>query len=451
MYKKVYFIGIGGIGMSALARYFAVNGCHVAGYDRTETVLTMRLVSEGIDVYYNDDVQIVEQLYDNKENTLVIYTPAIPASHPQLQWFKDNNYTLMKRSEVLGMLSQENPTIAVAGTHGKTSVSTMIAYLLNQADVECNAFLGGISKDYDTNLLLSKDSRFVVVEADEYDRSFLKLHPDIAIITAIDADHLDIYGTYYALIEAFVQFAGQINSGGALIIKYGLSVPVPENVKVFTYSLNDCNADFYAGDVRIEGKRYLFSLHTPDKTIEDVHLNIPGLVNVENSVAAAAACYLAKADLDVVCAAMSSYTGVKRRFDARLQNQDTIYIDDYAHHPEELRFTIDSIRKLYPNKHITGIFQPHLYSRTRDFADEFAQSLSMLDALILLDIYPAREEPIEGVTSKIIFDKVTIEDKRMCSKDEAVNILKTKQVEVLLTLGAGDIDTLVKPIEELFA
>ena len=468
--KKVYFIGIGGIGMSALARYFKAKGCEVCGYDRTETALTRTICAEGIAVHYTDDVNAIPTSYKtDKNDVLVVYTPAVPVSHSELQWFKDRDYLLMKRSEVLGMISQNKDTIAVSGTHGKTSVSTMIAHLLTVSGVGCDAFLGGISKNYKSNLLLfnkgacpldTDDSRYVVAEADEYDRSFLRLHPHIAVVTAMDADHLDIYGTHDAMKEAFAQFALQIKAGGTLLIKHGLTLPVSGEVRTFTYSLDNPDADFYAENIRkvslstgegeVRGSdRYMFTLRTPEKTIHDVRLGIPGLLNVENSVAAMAVAILAGADTEGIKSGMASFGGIQRRLDERFRTENLVYIDDYGHHPEELRFTFESVRKLYPDRHITGIFQPHLYSRTRDFADEFAKSLNMLDALILLDIYPAREEPIEGVTSKMIFDQVTIDDKCLCSKEEVINILKNRKTGVLLTLGAGDIDTLVEPIEKM--
>jgi UDP-N-acetylmuramate--alanine ligase len=453
--KNIYFIGVGGIGMSALARYFKANGCEVCGYDRTETALTRTLCNEGIAIHYTDDVNIIPTAYKNDKNSvLVIYTPAVPASHSELQWFRSRDYRMMKRAEALGLISRNKETVAVAGTHGKTSVSTMIAHILTNAGIGCDAFLGGISKNYGSNLLLGKHGKFheyVVAEADEYDRSFLHLHPAMAVVTAMDADHLDIYGTHEAMIEAFGKFSMQIRMGGILIIKHGLTLPVSGrgDVQTYTYSLDNPAAHYYAENIRMDGDRYRFDLHTPHETITDIHLGVPGLVNVENSVAAMAAAWLHGATSDDLRNAMASFEGIQRRFDYRVRTAETVYIDDYAHHPEELRFTIESVRRLYPERRITGIFQPHLYTRTRDFADGFAQSLSMLDALILLDIYPAREEPIEGVTSKIIFDKVTGADKIMCSKDEAIDVLKKAKIDVLLTLGAGNIDTLVEPIETL--
>ena len=450
--NKVYFIGVGGIGMSALARYFKTKGCEVCGYDRTETALTRELVTEGIAVHYTDDVSAIPQSYkDDIEGVLVVYTPAIPESHSELQWFRERNYIMMKRSEALGLISQSKETIAVAGTHGKTSVSTMIAHLLTDSGIGCDAFLGGISKNYKSNLLLADGCRFVIVEADEYDRSFLRLHPDIAVVTAMDADHLDIYGTHEAMKEAFAEFTLKLPPGGILLIKHGLTLPVSRDVSVYSYSLDNKDADFNAFDIRMEDDCHVFSLQTPIGTIENIWFGAPGLVNVENGVAAMAVAIMADSGAYQIKAAMASYKGIKRRLDYRIRTKNLVYMDDYAHHPEELRYTIDSMRKLHPDRHITGIFQPHLFTRTRDFADGFAQSLSMLDTLILLDIYPAREESIEGVTSKIIFDKVTIQDKCLCSKGDVINILKNRKIDVLLTLGAGDIDTLVEPIEKYYS
>ncbi len=447
---KVYFIGIGGIGMSALARYFKAKGCDVCGYDRTETILTRSLCAEGIPVHYTDNISVIPLSYkDVKDEVLVVYTPAVPSSHDEMNWFRDHGYLMMKRSEVLGMISNAKKTIAVSGTHGKTSVSTMIAHLLTATGVGCDAFLGGISKNYRTNLLLADDSEYVVAEADEYDRSFLRLHPYIAVVTAMDADHLDIYGTHEQMNEAFRQFVSQIKPGGILVAKYGLDLDPSNGVKKVSYSLDNPHADYYAESIHVEAGRYAANIHTPAGMLENVHIGVPGLVNVENSIAAIAVADLTGAAPDRIKAAIASFEGVQRRFDYRIRTDDVIYIDDYAHHPEELRFTIESVRDLYPDKRITGIFQPHLYSRTRDFVDGFAQSLSLLDELILLDIYPAREEPIEGVSSQIIFDKVTIKNKCMCKKGEVVNILNNRQPELLLTMGAGDIDTLVAPIEEM--
>ncbi|MDR1156006.1 MAG: UDP-N-acetylmuramate--L-alanine ligase [Bacteroidales bacterium] len=448
--SHVYLIGIGGIGMSALARYFKAEGCEVCGYDRTETALTRTLVAEGIAVHHTDDVNAIPQSYKKvKFRVLVVYTPAVPASNSEMQWFRARNYRMVKRSRILGSIVRGKKNIAIAGTHGKTSISTLAAHLLTAAGVGCDAFLGGISKNYNSNLLLAKRSAYVVVEADEYDRSFLRLHPCIAVVTAMDADHLDIYRTHVALKKAFAQFVSQITPGGLLIIKHGLTLPVSGSVRTFTYSLLDHDADFYVENMRMDDDRYLFSLRTPCGLIENIRMGVPGLVNVENGIAAIAVSCFAGVDAEKIRAGMSSFEGVQRRFDERICTDEAVYINDYAHHPEELRFTIESVRALYPDRRITGVFQPHLYSRTRDLADEFAQSLSLLDTLILLDIYPAREEPIEGVTSKMIFDKVTIADKRLCAKDEVINILNNRKPGVLLTLGAGDIDSLAEPIEKM--
>ncbi|MDR3093628.1 MAG: UDP-N-acetylmuramate--L-alanine ligase [Bacteroidales bacterium] len=448
--NKYYFIGIGGIGMSALARYFKAKGSELCGYDRTETPLTQALIAEGIPVHYRDDITAIPDSFKSDKNgTLVVYTPAVPASHSEMNWFRDKGYRLMKRSEVLGIISEAKETIAVSGTHGKTSVSTMTAHILTETGVGCDAFLGGISKNYGTNLLLQEDSALVVAEADEYDRSFLHLHPQIAVVTAMDADHLDIYGTHEELKKAFGQFVAQTKQGGYLLAKYGLEINAPAKVRKYTYSLDDPQADFHAANIRIHDSHYMFDVQIPDKLLKDVQLGIPGLVNVENSIAAMAASLLAGADAEKTARALSSFAGVQRRMDYRIKNTDTVYIDDYGHHPEELRFTIESVRMMYPKRRITGVFQPHLYTRTRDFADGFAKSLSMLDELILLDIYPAREEPISGITSQIIFDKVTIPDRQICRKADVISILADRRPDVLLTMGAGDIDTLVSPIETL--
>jgi len=447
---NVYFIGIGGIGMSALARYFKAEGKFVAGYDRTPTPLTDDLIDEGIDIHFTDDVSLIPsalRITDLvKHNTLVVYTPAVPGNHAELNYFNENGFRLMKRSAVLGLITEQGYTIAVAGTHGKTTTSSMIAHLLKSSGIECTAFLGGISKNFHSNLLLSKEGsrKIFVVEADEYDRSFLTLHPDIAVITSVDADHLDIYGGKKAMEDSYRQFAMQVKPGGRLIHKKGLpfsDLPVERS----EYSV-DGQGDYTATGIQITNHRYHFNWKNSSTAIDDITSQLPGRHNVENAVAAIAAVRQLGLGGEQIAAAMKSYTGVIRRFDYQYQSEKTIYIDDYAHHPEELRACIASARELYPGKKITGIFQPHLFSRTKDFAEEFAKSLSMLDVLFLLDIYPARELPMEGVTSKIIFDKVTVKDKTMCSEDELISLLDKQPIEVLLTLGAGDIDQLVHPI-----
>jgi UDP-N-acetylmuramate--alanine ligase len=493
--QQAYFLGIGGIGMSAIARYFHSMGIGVMGYDKTETPLTKELVAEGIQIHYDDLGSRIENFGLKKELCLVVLTPAIPKDHQEWKWLVENNFTIMKRSQVLGVITDVYQTIGVAGTHGKTTTSTLIAHILKQSTVDCAAFLGGISSNYETNLLLHKpeiDSRqspngsaqpgaadstnpktttnkqqtlneeqkaengkpetadkFMVVEADEFDRSFLTLHPSIAIITSTDADHLDIYGEHNELKKSFLAYASQCKEGGALIIKKGLDITADLKRPFFTYSVTE-TADAYASNIQIAGDQYSFDLTVGERNIKNLVLGIPGLHNVENAVAASAACLLAGVSEDELKAGLASFNGVKRRFEYIIKRPDFVYIDDYAHHPEELRAIISSVKNMYPNKKIVAAFQPHLYSRTRDFVDGFAESLSLLDTVVLLDIYPARELPMEGVTSKIIFDKMTSANKILCNKAEAVELLKRQEPEVLLTLGAGDIDQLVGILKEQF-
>ncbi len=448
-FKNIYFLGIGGIGMSALARYFNAQGKNVSGYDKTSTPLTDELINEGIDVHFADDIHLVNKniIEAGHYQTLVIYTPAIPMSHGEFNYFKSHGYTIKKRSEVLGMLTESTFTIAVAGTHGKTTTSSMIAHILNSSGFNCSAFLGGISKNYNTNLLLShslKGEKYVVVEADEYDRSFLALSPTISVITSMDADHLDIYGDEKYMIESYRLFAGKLREGGKLIYKKGL--PLDDlRLNKSSYSVNE-KSDYSGVNIRVGEHRYRFDWKNSNSSIENLSSDMPGMHNVENAIAAIAVARLLNVQDDDIRKAISTYSGVKRRFDYQVRTKEMIYIDDYAHHPEELRACIMSVRELYPDKKITGIFQPHLFTRTRDFADGFAKSLSLLDTLILLDIYPAREEPIPGVTSQIIFEKVKLKDKMMVAKEDVISELKKRKCEVLLTLGAGDIDQLVKPI-----
>lgn len=448
-YKSVYFIGIGGIGMSNLARYFMSQGISVAGYDRVETPLTKALTAEGAQIHYEDRVQLVPTEFLTKEKTLIVYTPAVPASHSELQYFRQNDFTVMKRAQVLGEITKTSDAVCVAGTHGKTTVSSMIAHLLRQSEVDCNAFLGGILKNYGTNLLLSDKSRITVVEADEYDRSFHWLQPWIAIITSADPDHLDIYGTPEAYRESFEHFTSLIRKNGYLILKKNISVTprVDESVKVFTYS--ESEGDFHAENIRIGGGEIIFDFVSSDNRITDIQLGAPVKVNIENAVAAIAAAALSGVKPDEIRVAMKTFGGAKRRFDFQLKTPEIVFIDDYAHHPQELAASIRSIRQLYPDRKVTGVFQPHLYSRTRDFADDFAQSLSLLDDVILLDIYPAREEPIPGITSRIIFDKIRSKEKTLLKKAELLNFLKDKDMEVLVTLGAGDIEQLLPEIKQL--
>jgi UDP-N-acetylmuramate--alanine ligase len=444
--NKVYFIGIGGIGMSALARYLNTSGIHVIGYDKTPTTLTKELENEGMVVHYDDRPDLIDNSID-----LIIYTPAIPKDLAEYQKALNSGIRILKRSEFLEEITLNHETLAVAGTHGKTTISTMLAHILFNSSKGCTAFLGGIAKNYNSNLLLNHNSKFMVAEADEFDRSFLKLHPGLAVITSTDADHLDIYKDHSHLLSSFSQFAGNVVPGGKILIKEGIDLPLPvsENVNTYTYSINAI-ADFYISDLQLEDGKYSFTLNTPDRKIKGFNPALPGLFNVENSVAAASAAWLAGVSDNEIVDAVNSFLGVKRRFDHRVVKDDILYIDDYAHHPEELKACISSVRKLYPLRKITGIFQPHLYTRTRDFASGFAESLSLLDNLILLDIYPARELPIEGVTSQMLLELTPIENKILLKKEEVADYLTHHRPDILLTLGAGDIDQLVPVIEQIF-
>jgi len=448
-YKFIYFIGIGGIGMSNLARYFIQQGKSVAGYDRMETPLTKALVAEGAKVHYEDYVRLVPAEFLDKEKTLVVYTPAVPASHSELQFFRQSGFTVMKRAQLLGEVTKTSDAVCVAGTHGKTTVSSMTAHLLRQSGVDCNAFLGGILKNYGTNLLLSDKSRITVAEADEYDRSFHWLQPWIAVITSADPDHLDIYGTPEAYRESFEHFTSLIRKNGYLILKKDapLTPRTDATVTVFTYS--ESEGDFHAENIRIGNGEITFDFVSPNSRITGIQLGVPVKVNIENAVAAITAAVLSGVKPDEVRAAMKTFGGAKRRFDFLLKTPGTVFIDDYAHHPQELTASIRSIRQLYPDRKVTGIFQPHLYTRTRDFADDFARSLSLLDDVILLDIYPAREEPIPGITSEVIFEKITSKEKMLLKKTELLDFLKGKQLDVLVTLGAGDIEHLLPAIKQL--
>lgn len=447
--EQIYFLGIGGIGMSNLARYFLANGKLVAGYDRTETPLTKTLEEEGALVHYEDGVSNIPVEFRNKDNTIVIYTPAIPDDHEELNWFMSQGFNMMKRSQALGEITKTSDSICVAGTHGKTTVSSIVAHLLKQSSVDCNAFLGGILKNYKTNLLLSDSSNITVVEADEYDRSFHWLHPWIAIITSLDADHLDIYGTPEAYTESFEKFASLIRDDGYLIMRHGIKMttPVKEGVRVFTYS--ETEGDFHARNIRIGNGEIVFDFVSEDVVIENIVLGVPIRINIENTISAIAAALLCGVTPDEIKHAVKSFEGAKRRFDFILKNDKVAFIDDYAHHPKELAASISSIRQLYADRKVTGVFQPHLYSRTRDFSQDFAESLSLLDDVVLLDIYPAREKPIEGVTSEIIFEEVSSPNKLLIKRNELLDVLSNKDVDVLVTLGAGDIDKLLPDIKEL--
>ena len=444
-FSKVYFIGIGGIGMSAIARYYKFKGYPVAGYDRTPSDLTHALEDEGIFVHYNDDPNYIPK---NVDSTLVVYTPAIPDDLSELVYVREHGYTLVKRSRMLGELAVGQTCLAVAGTHGKTTTSTLIAHILTQGGKGCSAFLGGISKNYGTNLLMSQ-TPVIVAEADEYDRSFLQLRPAAAVITAMDADHLDIYGTHEEYCKAFKAFASQVSR--RLIIKKGLDItPEDTKAKISTYSYDDPDADFHALNPHPDDLgHYIFDLVHPEGVIEGVRCGVPGWVNVENSIAAAAICLGHGVSPEAIKEAIGTFEGVQRRLDVHVGTPGLTYIDDYAHHPRELSSAISSIRQMYPGRKLTAVFQPHLYTRTRDFAEEFAQALSAVDKLILLDIYPAREEPIPGVTSEIIFDKVTAPEKVLLKKEELMGYLAEEQVDVLATFGAGNIDRFIGPITNM--
>ena len=447
--RNVYFLGIGGIGMSALARYFKFMGKNVAGYDRTPTPLTDALKEEGIDVHFEDDIRKIPTRW-NPAETIAVYTPALPEDHHELNWFKSQPIGLFKRAKVLGMIANEKSGIAVAGTHGKTTTSTMVANILNKTEQGCGAFLGGISKNFGSNLLLPKDnSPWIVAEADEFDRSFLHLQPQLALVTSIDADHLDIYGDKAHIEESFEKFISQIQAEGKLVLKKGVALNTGKtSAEVFTYSLNG-DSDFYAQDLRLESGFYHFDLKTPNEIISNFKMNYPGLVNVENAVGASALAWLAGIGSGAIKAGIEDYQGVARRFDVQFRSERKIYIDDYAHHPEELKAFITSVRALFEGKRITGIFQPHLYSRTRDFATEFAASLDLLDKAILMPLYPAREEPIPGVSSAIIFNQMKLSDKKLAAREEIIGLVENDPNEIILTMGAGDIDRMVKPIVEI--
>jgi len=448
-YTKYYFLGIGGIGMSALARYFNSKGFLVAGYDRTESKLTSDLQDEGIAVCFSENVYQIPEEFTKPEDTLVILTPAVPQNHPQLIYFKDHNFTIQKRAQVLGNITRQSMAICIAGTHGKTTTSTIAAHLLYQSQVSCNAFLGGISNNYNTNLLISKESNLVVIEADEYDRSFHQLLPYMAVITSADPDHLDIYKTPEAYRQSFEFFTSLIRPDGVLIMRKDIDVTpqLQKGVKLYTYSSDD-GGDFYAENIKTLKGEIHFDFVTPTERIDDVRLGVPARINVENSVAAMAIAWLNGVTLEEIRTGISSFSGIYRRFNVVYKSDKVLYMDDYAHHPSELMASISSIRNLFPNRKITGIFQPHLYTRTRDFAEGFAEALSQLDELILMDIYPARELPIEGVSSELILHDVKLKNKMLCSTENLLPLLKEKKLDILVTFGAGDIDKMVPLIKE---
>lgn len=459
--KAVYFVGAGGIGMSALIRYFLANGKKVAGYDKTPSKLTEQLNKEGAEIHYEDNVNLIPNSYKDPKETLVVYTPAVPDTHTELCYFRVQGFEVMKRARVLGEITHCNRGLCIAGTHGKTTTSSMVAHLLKQSHVDCNAFLGGILKNYDSNLMLSSESDLTVIEADEFDRSFHWLSPYMAVITSADPDHLDIYGTPEAYRESFEHFTSLIRPDGFLIMKKGIHVTprLQTGVRFFTYAgarnldsdMKTCDVDFYGENVRIGNGEIVFDFIGPDVRIDNIQLGVPVKVNIENGVAAIAVAWLNGVTAEEIRKGMASFAGPRRRFDFHLKKDNIVLIDDYAHHPAELEASILSVKELYAGRKVTGIFQPHLYSRTRDFASDFAASLSLLDELILLDIYPAREEPIPGITSKIIFDVVTIPNKRMVQRDDLLDLVikEQNQFDVVLMVGAGNIELLVEPVKQI--
>lgn len=451
MYTHYYFLGIGGIGMSALARYFKAKGFAVAGYDRTRSRLTQELEAEGIDINYDDTDSIIPGEYRNPNTTMVVYTPAIPADNRQFIFFKNNNFEIAKRAAVLGQITRIERGLCVAGTHGKTTTSTMLAHILHQSHIDCNAFLGGVAKNYSSNLILSDRSDLVVIEADEFDRSFHHLAPYMAIVTATDADHLDIYGTHEAYIESFAHFTELIVDGGTLIMKKGIELQprTKKNVTVYTYSSTE-KADFYADNILFANGSLFFDFVTPDCRIDQIELGVPVLINVENAVAALAVAHLNGVTSDEMRSGMLTFKGIRRRFDFQLRTPAMTIIDDYAHHPREIEASIRSVNTLYPDRKKVFVFQPHLYTRTRDFYREFAAALSHADQVILVELYPARETPIPGVSSKMILDEVTSPVKRLTTKEQLIDTLRTIDFSVLVTVGAGDLDTYLPRLVEAF-
>ncbi len=447
---SVYFVGAGGIGMSALIRYFLAKGMAVGGYDRTPSELTERLIAEGAQIHYEENAELIPVDFRDKAHTLVVYTPAIPQEHAELAYFRNNGFEIHKRAQVLGMLTRSSRGLCVAGTHGKTTTSTMAAHLLHQSHVGCNAFLGGISKNYGTNLLLSATSPYTVIEADEFDRSFHWLSPWISVVTATDPDHLDIYGTREAYLESFRHYTSLIQPDGALIAHTGLALQpdLQPGVKLYTYSRDE--GDFHAENIRIGGGEIFIDFVAPDTRINNIQLGVPVSINIDNGVAAMALAHLSGVSDEEIKAGMASFRGVDRRFDFKLKTDKIVLLSDYAHHPAEIAQSVKSIRELYRDKKITAIFQPHLYTRTRDFYRDFADSLSLLDEVILTDIYPAREKPIPGVSSQLIYDNLRPGiEKTLCRKEDVLNLLKDKPLEVVIVLGAGDLDNYVPEIKKL--
>ncbi|MCK5066302.1 MAG: UDP-N-acetylmuramate--L-alanine ligase [Bacteroidales bacterium] len=447
---SVYFIGVGGIGMSALARYFVSQGKAVAGYDRVSTTLTDQLTREGIDIHFEDRSQLIPGEFRNPDRTLVIYTPAVPEEHQQLNYFRRGGFRVIKRSVALGEVFNTGRGIGVAGTHGKTSISTMLAHILHSSTLGCNAFLGGISKNNSSNLYLDPVSKVIVAEADEYDRSFLTLYPEVAVVSSMDADHLDIYHTEENIRKAFESYISQIREKGKLVHKFELTPAVPDHVERYTYSVEQKEADYHVGDMERIGLGYGFTVVAPHQVFPTIKLQIPGILNVENALAAVAVAHQLGVTPESIALSLSQYQGVERRFDVRVYRENAVYIDDYAHHPTEIKAFLTSVKALFPDKKITGIFQPHLFTRTRDFADEFARSLEMLDELILMEIYPAREEPIPGVTAGMLLEKIRMNEKVLISREQLLRVVKERDPEVLVSMGAGDINQFRGPLKEWF-
>lgn len=453
-YKNIYLVGIGGIGMSALANYFYSQNKNVYGYDRVKSTLTENLEKKGIEISYEDNINSIPLVFNSSsKDQLVIYSSAI-SNNNILSYFSENSYDVCKRSKALGLISEHYYTIAVAGTHGKTTTSIMLSHILKQSNVNCTAFLGGISKNYDTNFLLSDESKYMVVEADEFDRSFLSLNPDIAIITSLDSDHLDIYGSYKEFIDTFQKFASQVKKNGYLILEESIvnKFETPKHVNLFTYSHSSIS-DFYASSLNFQSDKINFLYNEKGKKYNNnnVELSMPGNHNVSNALAAISACSLLDISNKFISQALNSFEGIKRRFDLHVNSSDKVYIDDYAHHPTEIIETIKTVKKMFVGRHLTVLFQPHLFSRTDDFKHEFAQSLSLADSLILLDIYPAREKPIHGVDSKMLLDLCVNNSKKLISKNLVIKNLENQKIDILLTIGAGDIADLVVPIKKMIS
>ena len=449
--KSVYFVGAGGIGMSALVRYFLTKGYNVGGYDKTPSELTEKLIEEGAKIHYEENVEDIDSCFKQKDSTLIVYTPAIPAEHKEIVYFREKGFEIQKRAQVLGFLTQSHKGLCVAGTHGKTTTSTMAAHLLHQSKVDCNAFLGGISKNYGTNYILS-DSDYVVIEADEFDRSFHWLRPYMTVITATDPDHLDIYGTKEAYLESFRHYTTLIQPGGALIIHKGLEMKpdVQEGVRLYEYAREE--GDFHAENIRIGGGEIVFDFVHPGGVVKDIQLGVPVSINIENGIAAMALAILNGVSEEDLRKGMKSFGGVDRGFDFKVKTDKMVFLSDYAHHPNEIEQSVKSVRELYKDKKIAAIFQPHLYTRTRDFYKEFASALSLLDCVYLCDIYPARELPIEGVTSKLIYDNLRSGiEKHLIHKEDILDVARSRNFDVLMSLGAGDIENYVPQITKILS